>query len=213
LVQAQREIIRRGLEAEAEATKQRLIEEKKAKKDLAKAYLKGLIEEKLLSLSERPVYHNEYVKEHEMAHDELGFVWGLFRICKYREIDSPVFCFNVYNNANRDTVYHYYSSGEINVFVNHVIGFRDNYAFDKYDSEFRLKTEVRSEGERAFDDIFTLCAGDCCVCYEPTKSKTKCCKQHYCLVCERKAGNKCPMCRRSAPFSDRHVEDEDDEDY
>jgi len=226
LVQAQREIIRREREAEAEAKRQRLIEEekakKKAKKDLAKAYLKGLIQKKVLSLSDKPTYCDKYVKDFSRDLDELGTVTMLFTVDKYRIVrrrgetvdypDTSTFCFTVHRQGHTEITYHYYSSRQIDEFIDHAMDFRENYAFDKYDSKFRLKSNPPDDAERAFDDIFLQCVGDCCVCYEPTKNKTMCCKQHYCFVCESKAGHRCPLCRKYAPFSHDHIHEDDDED-
>ena len=111
--------------------------------------------------------------------------------------------------------------GEVNCFhkefkdlrrlANFVIDFRETHIFDNYDSMFHLKSFKRTEGEMAYDDFFLEVSGDCCVCYDPTKSKTHCCQQHYCRECFNKANEKCPLCRRKFPFSNQlwyeHVED------
>ena len=81
-----------------------------------------------------------------------------------------------------------------------VIEFRDTHIFDKYDSMYNLKSFKRTAGELAYDDIVLDVSGDCCVCYDLTKSKTNCCRQHYCQECYISANDKCPMCRRKFPF-------------
>lgn len=212
LVKAQRDIIRRDrdakAEAEAEAERQRSIEEEKAKKDLAKAYLKAMIEEEVAK-SDEGGFWNPILNE---TSDCEGIRDVTLRI-NIKVGGETEFLFNVmiYPTGAHFSA-HYWKSGCIDSFIDHVMDFRDKYAFDKYDSRFRLKTEVRNAGKMAFDEIFLKAVGDCCVCYDRTKSKTKCCKQYYCLVCESKVGSMCPMCRKSDPFSTSRSLDEDNED-
>ena len=110
------------------------------------------------------------------------------------------------------TSVHNFVSTNIDEFADHVMSFRDDYAFDKYDSKFHKKTEIRSAGELAYDKLFLNYAGECCVCTDLTKSLTVCCLQHYCLVCFHtpKKFPTCPMCRNATPFTNINSDSDDD---
>ena len=41
----------------------------------------------------------------------------------------------------------------------------------------------------------------CCVCYEPTKTKNKCCNSYLCGVCRPRCNGKCPVCRKRFPIN------------
>lgn len=41
----------------------------------------------------------------------------------------------------------------------------------------------------------------CCVCYEPTKTKNKCCNSYLCEVCRPRCNGQCPICRQRFPIN------------
>lgn len=199
----------------------RIVKKTPSKKDLAKQFLKEMIEKKVkraddIGVEGHPdgwgkLYHPHVARQE--AHSRLfvrgdllkfegtGDIWNVIRIEKKR--DSLEYIFELSHSCSNNE-YHQFYSKDLNVFVNYVMEFRDNYSFDKYDSEFNLKSFIRSPGEMAFDEIFLKCVGDCCVCFDPTKSKTNCCKQYYCKVCFTLNGeeSRCPMCRCEFPFGE-----------
>jgi hypothetical protein len=171
---------------------------KKTKKDLAFEYLLNVL--RVASLKAHLGY-TEIAKyrlfiQKRRIHLTIKTVR---RKLPYTQVEYWLMMNDVENENTRDDVF-FKTFNDLGRLVNFVLDFRETHIFDKYDSQFHLKSLHRTAGELAFDDFFLQVSGDCCVCYDPTKSKTLCCKHYFCRECFNKTNNKCPYCRRTDPF-------------
>jgi len=67
------------------------------------------------------------------------------------------------------------------------------YIFNSYKAMVVIQALVRGYLMRKL-----MC---CCVCYEPTKTKNKCCNSYLCEVCRPRCNGQCPICRQRFPIN------------
>ena len=190
---------------------------KKTKKYLACEYLLDVLRAASINLNQ----YTKVLKDQSITIQKMRFrltIAGSKYITQYNPIQRSElkFFFNLLGGYNGEVNCFHKEFKDLRRLANFVIDFRETHIFDNYDSMFHPKSFKRTKGEMAYDEFFLEVSGDCCVCYDPTKSKTHCCQQHYCRECFNKANDKCPMCRRKYPLSNQlwyeHVEDGHEEE-